>query len=419
MSKNVQSPHRPGLSFILVTVFLDTLGFGLVIPVLPALVATMTPDKQSQAYWYGLLLASYGCAQFFSAPLLGAISDRYGRRLVLLVSIFGLGLNFLLTALSPWLWLLLVSRLIGGASGASYTVAGAYAADVTSKEERSRSFGLLGAVFGLGFICGPVMGGLLSVHGLRIPYFAAAGFSLLNWLYGFFVLPESLPADRRSPIDFAKANPCAALIALGKVSGIGRLVFVYILTSFPQFILQSTWVLYTTFRFRWGPRDVGLSLFIVGIASAVGQTMLLGFLLKKLGDVKTALVGLASSSVAYLLYGLATKGWMIYVIVVANLCGFVAGPAIQGIISKAVDPRHQGITLGSLNSINSIMGVIAPLAAAPILAAVSGLDAGDWRAGATFYVAAIAQSFALSQAYLHFRRGGVGRKDRVEAASAR
>ena len=195
----MQLRHQPGLPFILVTVFLDTLGFGLVIPVLPALLATMTPDKQSQACWYGLLLGSYGLAQFFSAPLLGAISDRYGRRSVLLVSIFGLGFNFLLTALSPWLWLLLVSRLIGGASGASFTVAGAYAADVTSKEERSQSFGLLGAIFGLGLICGPILGGLLTTYDLRLPYFAAAGFSLLNWAYGFFVLPESLPADTAKP----------------------------------------------------------------------------------------------------------------------------------------------------------------------------------------------------------------------------
>jgi MFS transporter, DHA1 family, tetracycline resistance protein len=394
---------KPGIPFILVTVFLDTLAFGFVIPVLPALVATMTPDKQSQAYWYGLLLGSFGLAQFVSAPLLGAISDRRGRRAVLLVSIFGLGLNFFITAIAPWLWLLLVSRLIGGASGASFTVAGAYVADVTSEEERSRSFGMLGAMFGLGFICGPILGGLLAPYGLRLPYFAAASFSLLNWLYGFFVLPESLPRDRRSAIDFAKANPFRALLALTKVRGIGSLVWVVVLTAFPQFLLQSTWVLFTTFRFGWGPRENGFSLFIVGIAAALGQTVLLGFLLRKLGDVKTALAGLASSVVAYMLYGLATQGWMMYAIILANLCGFAAGPALQGIVSKAVDPRHQGITLGSLSSISSIMGVIAPLVGAPILAAVSGLNPTDWRVGATFFVAAIAQALALGQAFRHFR----------------
>jgi DHA1 family tetracycline resistance protein-like MFS transporter len=400
----MQAKRQPGIPFILVTVFLDTLAFGFVIPVLPALVATMTPDKHSQAYWYGLLLGSFGLAQFFSAPLLRAISDRWGRRTVLLISIFGLGLNFLITAVSPWLWLLLVSRLIGGASGAAFTVAGAYVADVTPEEQRSRSFGLLGAMFGLGFICGPILGGLLSPYGLRIPYFAAASFSLLNWVYGFFILPESLPADRRSAIDFAKANPFAALIALTKVKGIGSLVWVVVLTAFPQFLLQSTWVLYTTFRFGWGPRENGYSLFIVGIAAALGQTVMLRILLRSLGDVRTALFGLASSSIAYVLYGLATQGWMMYAIILANLCGFAAGPSLQGIVSKAVDPRHQGITLGSLNSISSIMGVIAPLARAPILAAVSGLNPTDWRVGATFFVAAIAQVIALAQAFNHFRR---------------
>ncbi len=400
----MQAKRQPGLPFILVTVFLDTLSFGFVIPILPALVATMTPDKQSEAHWYGLLLGSFGLAQFFSAPLLGALSDRFGRRPVLLVSIFGIGLNFFITAVAPSLWLLLVSRLIGGASGAAFTVAGAYVADVTSSEARSRSLGVLGAMFGFGFICGPVLGGILSGYGLRLPYFAAAGFCLLNLLYGFFVLPESLPAGRRSAIDFAKANPFSALLGLTKVHGIGSLVWVFVLTAFPQFIIQSTWVLYATFRFGWGPRDNGFSLFIVGIAAVVGQAVLLRFMLRVLGDKRTVLIGLASSFAAYVLYGFATHGWMMYVIILANLCGFVASPALQGIASKAVDPRHQGITLGSLNSISSIMSVIAPLVGAPILAAVSGLDPMDWRVGATFFVAALAQGIALVQAFVHFRR---------------
>ena len=395
---------KAGLPFILVTVFLDMLGIGIVIPVLPALVASMTPDKPSQAYWYGALLASYGLAQFFCATLLGAVSDRFGRRSVLLISIFGLGLNFFITALSPWLWLLLVSRLIGGAFGASYTVAGAYIADVTTPENRSRSFGLLGAVFGLGFICGPMIGGLLAAQGLRLPYFAAAGLALLNWLYGYFVLPESLPADRRTVIDFKKANPFSAILALSQVRGIGSLVLVYTFTVFAQCILQTTWVLYTSFRFNWGPQENGISLFVVGVVGAVAQAGLLGILLKKLGDTRTASLGLTSSFLAYILYGLAFQGWMMYAIILANILGFVINPALQGIVSKAVDPRHQGITLGSLNSINSIMGVIAPLVGTPLLAQVSGLAATDWRVGVTFFVAAIAQGIALVQAYFHFRK---------------
>jgi MFS transporter, DHA1 family, tetracycline resistance protein len=399
---------KAGLPFILVTVFLDMLGFGIVIPVLPALVGSMIADKPSQAYWYGALLASYGLAQFVSAPLLGAVSDRFGRRSVLLISIFGLGVNFLITALSPWLWLLLVSRVIGGASGASYTVAGAYIADVTTAENRSRSFGLLGAVFGLGFICGPMIGGLLAANSLRLPYFVAAGLALLNWIYGYFILPESLPKDRRTAIDFKKANPFSAILALTKIQGIGSLVLVYVFTVFAQFLLQTTWVLYTSFRFGWGPRENGISLFVVGIVGAVAQAGLLGILLKKLGDTRTALLGLASSCIAYLLYGLAFQGWMMYAIILANILGFVINPALQGIVSKAVDPRHQGITLGSLNSISSIMGVIAPVIGTPLLAQFSGLPPTDLRVGAVFFLGALAQGIAFVQAYFHFRRTRFG-----------
>ena len=400
--------RKASLPFILATVFLDMLGFGIVIPVLPALVSTITANKPSQAYWYGALLASYGVAQFFSAPLLGAISDRFGRRSVLLISIFGLGLNFFITAISPWLWLLLVSRLIGGASGASYTVAGAYIADVTTPENRSRSFGLMGAAFGLGFICGPMIGGLLAANNLRLPYFAAAVLALLNWLNGYFILPESLPKDRRTAIDLKKVNPFSAIIALTRVRGIGNLVLVYIFSVFGQFLLQTTWVLYTSFRFGWGPRENGTSLFAVGIVSAVVQAGLLGVLLKRLGDTRTALVGMASSAVSYVLYGLAFQGWMMYAIILVNMLGFVINPALQGIVSKAVDTRHQGITLGSLNSISSIMGVIAPLVGTPLLAQVSGLPATDWRLGTVFFLAALAQGIAFLQAYFHFRRTRFG-----------
>jgi DHA1 family tetracycline resistance protein-like MFS transporter len=336
--------------------------------------------------------------------LLGAISDRFGRRSVLLISIFGLALNFFITAISPWVWLLLVSRLIGGASGASYTVAGAYIADVTTPENRSRSFGLMGAVFGLGFICGPIIGGLLAANNLRLPYFAAAGLALLNWLNGYFILPESLPKDRRTAIDFKKVNPFSAIAALTQVRGIGNLVVVYIFSVFGQFMLQINWVLYTTFRFGWGPKENVISLFVVGIVSTVVQAGLLGFLLKKLGDTRTALAGMASSTVSYVLYGLAFQGWMMYAIILVNLLGFVINPALQGIVSKAVDPRHQGITLGSLNSISSIMGVIAPLVGTPLLAQVSGLPATDWRVGIVFFVAALAQGVAFVQAFFHFRK---------------
>lgn len=400
--KGMLNQRKAAVPFVLITVFLDILGIGIVIPVLPALVGTMTTSPDQQAYWYGALMAAYGLMLFCSAPLLGALSDQFGRRPLLLVAIFGLGLNFLLTALSPWLSLLLIARLIGGACGASYSVAGAYLADITAPEDRAKTFGIMGAVFGLGFICGPMFGGLLAQHDLRLPYFAAASLSLLNWLYGFFVLPES--NQNRSRFSFAKANPFSALIGLAQIHGIGNLVAVFTLVALPEFILRTTWVLYTTFRFRWGPIENGISLFIVGIASALGQTILLRTMLKNFGDVRTLLVGLTSSFLAYILYGLSTQGWMMYAVICANMLGFVVAPALQGLVSKAVDPAKQGLAIGSLNSINSIMGVIAPLFATPILASVSHYPPTDFRVGTTFFLAALIQFSALALAIRHFRK---------------
>jgi DHA1 family tetracycline resistance protein-like MFS transporter len=406
MGMRMKENRQAGVRFILLTVFLDTLGIGLVIPVLPALIATFTSNRDAQTYWYGALLGSYGLMQFVSAPLLGAVSDRLGRRSVLLISIFGLAFTFLLTAISPFLWLLLVARLIGGAAGASYSVAGAYIADVTVPEQRSRSFGLLGAAFGLGFIFGPMIGGTLALLDIRLPYFVAAALGLVNWLYGFFVLPESLPLDRRKPFSFARANPFSALVALARVRGVGGLVLVYTLTVFPQYILQTTWVLYNTFRFAWAPWENGVSLFLAGLVFAIAQGGALGILLRRFGDFRTAMLGLTSSFLAYLGYGLAFQGWMMYAIILGNVFGSLVSPALQGIISKAVDPREQGVTMGSLTSINSLMGVIAPLVGTPLLSFVAHYPPTDWRAGATFYVAAAVQACALLLACRIFRSRG-------------
>jgi MFS transporter, DHA1 family, tetracycline resistance protein len=400
----MKNHRQAGLPFILVTVFLDMLGIGLVIPVLPSLVGTLTTGRDLQSYWYGALLASYGITQFLGAPLLGALSDCFGRRPVILISIFGLGLNFLLTAISPWLWLLLVSRLISGATGASFSVASAYIADITAPEQRSKSFGMLGAVSGLGFVCGPMLGGLLGSFSLRLPYFVSASLSLLNWLYGFFVLPESNPRDRRAPFSIAKANPLSALAALSRLHGVGSLINIYTLTILAQFIVQSTWVLYTNFRFGWGPAENGISLFVFGMASALAQGCLLGPLLKRLGELRIALFGLTSSVLANVLYGAAVQGWMMYAIIFANLLGFTAGPAFQGIVSKSVGAHKQGITMGSLTAINSIMGVVGPLAGTPLLALVGHLPPTDWRVGITFFLCALLQTIALVQALRYFQK---------------
>ena len=237
---------------------------------------------------------------------------------------------------------------------------------------------------------------------LHLPFYAAAGLSLVNAVYGFFIVPESLPPDRRSAFSFAKANPFSALRTLVRHREIGSLVIVFALVVLAQLMLQITWVLFTHFRFDWGPRENGLSLFCVGLVAAIVQGGLLGTLLKRFGNTRLALTGLATGTVAYVLYGLASHGWMMYVIIVANFLSFAAGPALQAVVSNAVDPREQGVTMGALNSINSIMFVVAPLISTPLLAAVSQLPPADWRVGATFFVSALLQATALVLARRHF-----------------
>jgi len=390
------------MPFILVVVFIDVLGIGIAIPVLPILVGEYTASRELQTYWYGALVVIYGVMQFFCAPLLGALSDRFGRRPLLLWSLLGLGLHFLLLGLAPSLALMFVARVVGGASGASFSVANAYASDVSTAEQRAKSFGLIGAAFGLGFIFGPMVGGLLGSVNLHLPFYVAAGLSLVNAVYGFFIVPESLPRDRRSPFSLAKANPFAALLTLARHREIGSLVIVFALIVLAQLMLQISWVLFTHFRFGWGPRENGFALFCVGLVAAVVQGGLLGTLLKRFGNTRLALTGLATGTVAYVLYGLAPQGWMMYVIIVANFLSFAAGPALQAVVSNAVDPREQGVTMGALNSINSIMFVVAPLISTPLLAVVSHLPPEDWRVGATFFVSALLQAVAFWLARRHF-----------------
>ena len=394
--------RRAALPFILIVVFIDVLGIGLAMPVLPMLVGDYTPSRDLQSYWYGVLVIVYGLMQFFCAPLLGALSDRFGRRPVILASIFGLGLHYLLLAVAPSLAFMLLARVIGGVTGASFSVANAYASDISSADRRAKSFGLIGAAFGLGFIFGPMLGGLLGSIDLHLPFYAAAGLALLNGLYGLIIVPESLPRDRRAAFELRRANPFSALLALSRHREVGRLVLVFALIVLAQLILQTTWVLFTHFRFGWGPRENGFALFCVGVVAAVVQGALLGPLLRRFGEVRLALTGLSVGTIAYLAYGLAPQGWMMYAIIIGNFISFAAGPALQGIVSNAVGPREQGVTMGALNSIQSIMFVVAPAIGTPLLAQVSRLPPSDWRVGVTFFVSAVLQAVALVVARCHF-----------------
>lgn len=396
--------RQPAIAFILVTVLIDVMGIGLLLPVIPSLVGEFTTSRDAQTYWYGALMVTFGLSQFLCSPLLGALSDRYGRRPVLLTSIAGLGTMFFLSAVVTSLPALLATRVLGGALAANFSVANAYVADITTPEKRAKSFGRIGAAFGIGFIVGPAVGGMLGSIDIRLPFYAAAVLSLVNAVYGAFVLPESLPRERRKAIEWRKANPLSSLAGLARLKAVGVLVVVIGLVTLAQFILHGTWVLYTEFRFGWGPRETGLSLFVVGLASAVMQGLLLGHLLKRLGERRLVIAGMVSGLVAFTLYGLATAGWMMYAIIGANLLGFAVAPGLNALVSKAADPREQGLAMGSLSSLGSLMAVIAPMMGAPLLAAVSHLPAGDWRMGAPFFLSAALQVGALLLAVVHFRR---------------
>jgi DHA1 family tetracycline resistance protein-like MFS transporter len=392
------------MPFIMLTTLIDMISIGLFIPVLPALVGSFTGSQAEQAFWYGVVTFAFGLANFFASPILGAVSDSYGRRPVLLLGFCGLALSFLATALATALWMLIAVRLVSGAMQANISVSNAYVADITPPEERAKRFGMLGAMFGLGFILGPVMGGLLGAIDLRLPFFVAGSLALVNLLYGYFVLPESLPADRRRAFTWKSANPVSALRGLAQLKGAGPLVAVIGCSGLAQFVLYTTWVLYTTFKFGWGPLENGWSLAAVGIVSAVVQGLLLGRLLRRLSPRRLAVLGLLSSTLAYVLWGAATQGWMIFAIIFVNLLGATVAASIQSIISSAADARSQGQALGAVGGLNSLMAVIAPVLGAPLLTMVSHFPQGDWRIGTPFFFCALLQAASLVLAVVHFRR---------------
>jgi MFS transporter, DHA1 family, tetracycline resistance protein len=394
---------KAAMPFIMFTVLIDMMAIGLMIPVLPALVGTFTNSQADQAFWFGAATFSFSLANFIASPLLGGLSDRYGRRPVLLLGFFALALSFFVTALATALWMVILVRVISGGMQSNISVANAYVADISAPEERAKRFGMLGAMFGVGFILGPVLGGILGAVNLQLPFWVAGVLALVNLLYGYFVLPESLPADKRRAMSWKSFNPFISLYDLSQLKGVGMLVVVLIFNGLAQFTLYTTWVLYTTFKFGWGPAQNGWSLFAVGLVSAVVQGLLLGRLLKRFSAQRLAFMGLASSMLAYLGWGLSTESWMIFAVILVNLLGATVSATLQSIISNAADATTQGKTMGAVSSLNSLMAVIAPLIGAPLLAMVSHLPKGDWRIGTPFFFCAALQLTALVLAWVHFR----------------
>ncbi len=388
--------RTPAIGFIFFTLFLDILGIGLIIPVLPKLIEEFTGGSTSNAAFYtGILTAVYALMQFICAPILGSLSDKYGRRPVLLLSLFGLGVDYILLALAPNLIWFFIGRVIAGATSASISTATAYIADVSPPEKRAQNFGLIGAAFGLGFIAGPALGGVLGDVGLRVPFLVAAGLTLVNWLYGFFILPESLDLEQRREFSWSRANPIGSLTALTKYPALLALTSSIVLSSLAQFALQSTWVLYTDYKFGWSPTDVGLSLAAVGVTAAVVQGGLIRVLLPKFGEKNAVLIGLSVGVVSFTLYGLASQGWMMYAIIAAGAIGGIGGPALQAMISRGVPDNEQGALQGSLASVGSLTAVIGPLVASVAFGYFISDAAPVKIPGIAFFIGAVLTLIAL------------------------
>ena len=396
--------REAAMPFIMLAVLIDMAAIGVIIPVLPALVGSFSSNPTDQVYWYGVLAVAFGVANFLAAPVLGALSDRFGRRPVLLLGFMGLGLSFFGIAVSTTLWGLIVVRTVGGAMQANAAIANAYVADISAPEQRAKRFGLLGAMMGLGFIVGPVLGGLLGAINLHLPFYVAGGLTLLNGLYGYFVLPESLPVSQRKPFSWRSANPASSLQKLAQLKGVGPLVGVVAFSGLSQFVLYTVWVLYNNFKFGWGPEENGWSLAVVGIVAVLVQGVLMGRLLKLFPVQKLPIMGLVSSALAYTLWGAATEGWMMYAVIALNLLGGTVAASVQSLISSAADSKSQGQTMGAVSALTSLTAVVAPMLGAPLLAVVSHLPQGDWRIGAPFYFCAVLQLAALALAVLHLRR---------------
>ena len=408
------------LKFILITILIDVIGFGIIIPVLPSLLEEITGAGLAKSASYNSwLLFAYAGMQFLFSPLLGALSDKYGRRPVLLFSLLGLGIDYIFQAFSPTLVLLFIGRLIAGMAGASFTTATAYIADISTPEKRAQNFGMVGAAFGLGFIVGPALGGLFSKLGttmgmagginwhLRLPFIAAAIFSLLNVLYGFFVLPESLDKEKRRNIDPKKVNPVSALKHLGRYPVISGLVLSNFLLYLASHAVQSNWAFYTKYKFSWDEGMIGYSLSVVGLLVGLVQGGLIRYTMPKLGEKNSVFIGFGLYAVAMLLFAFAGQGWMMFAILIPYCLGGISGPALQGIISNQVPDNEQGELQGALTSLVSLTSIIGPLIMNNLFAAFTGKNAPFIFPGMPFIAGAmliVGSIITAAPSLRHFHR---------------
>ncbi|MFM1998602.1 MAG: hypothetical protein RL204_549 [Bacteroidota bacterium] len=382
--------RQPALLFIFITLLIDVIGLGIIIPVLPTLLKEITGEGiDAAANYTGWLMMAFSLMQFVFSPILGSLSDKYGRRPILLLSLFGFGLDYILLAYAPNLIWLFIGRIIAGIMGASFTTASAYIADISTPEKRAQNFGLIGAAFGLGFIIGPVIGGLLGSFGPRVPFFAAAILTLINFLYGYFILPESLPKENRREFDWKRANPKGSLEHLFKYKFIAGLVASLVIIYIASHAIQTNWSFFCIEKFQWTEKQIGTSLGAVGILVALVQGLLIRYINPKLGNERSIYLGIFLYAAGFFLFAFAGAGWMMYVFLIPYCLGGIAGPALQSMMSAAVPANEQGELQGALTSLVSLTSIFGPLLMTGIFSYFIGPNTPFYFPGSSFFVGGV------------------------------
>jgi len=376
--------------FILLTVVLDSMGIGLIMPVMPDLIREIHGgDLGNAAIWGGILATSFAIMQFLFSPTLGNISDRFGRRPVLLVALFVMAADYLVMAVAGTIWLLLAGRIVGGLTAATQSTASAYMADISEPHEKAANFGLIGAAFGIGFVLGPLMGGLLAEYGTRAPFYAAAGLSIANMVFGFFALPETVTDAIRRPFTWRRANPFGAFKQIGSLPGLGRLLLITFVYGVAFFVYPAIWAYFGQAQFGWGPRMVGLSLAAFGISIALVQGLLIRPMLKRFGERNTVIFGLCVDLVAFIFLAFVSSGILALLLTPLTALGSVAGPAMQGIMSRTASDDQQGELQGVMTSVNAIAIIVAPLLMTQIFWYFTSAAAPFVLPGAPFLLSAL------------------------------
>jgi len=375
-------------TFIFITVVIDMLGIGLVWPIMPKLIEEMTGGPVSNAATiYGLLVSGYALMQFLFGPIMGILSDRYGRRPIILISLAGLGVDYVILALAPNLTWIVVGRLMAGVLGATVSTSNAFIADVTPKDKRAAAFGMIGAAFGVGFIFGPLIGGVLGNIDLRYPFYLAAAISLLNVTFGYFVLPESLPLKKRRAIRWKEANPLSALMQVRKYRSVAAFSIALFLAGLAQSGLQAIWVLWSGVQLGWNIADAGYSLAVVGVATVIVQGGLVRIIVPKLGERRVVFLGYLISAGAFFFLPIVTVSWIVYAGIIVHIIGWgSASPALQALMSKAVPEDQQGLLQGTISSVNSVGMIIGPIMATQIFSLFTGRFAYLGYPGAWYFI---------------------------------